>query len=489
MAVTPTTPTVNAQEALLRIDSVQVLPKAAPQLTVGNVLSFVIRENPATGPGLLYYQGSLIPATLPETLKQGDRVTAQVSENGSALLLKLLSVQSPTPQQEVAALDVRRQDSKLETVLQLVRESFSQTILPSVSSEQALKIPLEGDTTRLAKLLESVIKDRALPSKLEDPSLNTQTLRLAAQGALTQNLRDAAQAIDDLVENHTSVGGESRFMLELRAAITAIAEVSGELPFSQDSEGGGNDPARAGLGNRMQTILRMIAKELESPRSSRLEERESLRQIQHSLSQSFAQIGTEVTSQPTDARSLLLSMMPGLTLADMGRRKSQETQDDLKELSTRLEQLATMQDSLNQLNPVMQLLGQPALILFPFILHGFLNHGEIAVDPDHRKNKSQDGSSKSEGQDGFQRVQLTLPLPSIGAVHVDVAHRQKEVLLRITVADEEAAAFLRTQLKELRMVLEAQGFEKSDLSAHLGVVESSAPDWSKSLSAYTNLVA
>ncbi len=165
--------------------------------------------------------------------------------------------------------------------------------------------------------------------------------------------------------------------------------------------------------------------------------------------------------------------------------------------------MAGNQEMLNQLNPLMQALGEPALILFPSLFQGLLAHSELLVQPRDggqqrnrgKKKGSKDGSDADSDSDdgpdtsGYQRVQMCVPLPTLGLVGVDVAHRESEILVRLTVPDEDVARFLLDQLEYLATVLKDIGFEKAELVANVGLPKEDSPAWCSELHSGTQFVA
>lgn len=131
-----------------------------------------------------------------------------------------------------------------------------------------------------------------------------------------------------------------------------------------------------------------------------------------------------------------------------------------------LDSMLSAQETLQRLTPVMQALGEPALLLFPCIVQGFLTHAEIrfsrppAGEGDVRKEASTPGANR----DQFERINLVLPLPTIGEISVDIAHRKGEILMNLGFESSVVGEFVREQLPLLGRALQRRGFQKIDIN-------------------------
>ena len=87
----------------LKIETTQVLPRVLPTIAIGDVLRLNVRQN-LGGRGLLYFKGQLLQANLPETLKSGDKLQAQVQSQDNQLVLKILNVETPAKTSATSAV-------------------------------------------------------------------------------------------------------------------------------------------------------------------------------------------------------------------------------------------------------------------------------------------------------------------------------------------------------------------------------------------------
>ena len=162
---------------------------------------------------------------------------------------------------------------------------------------------------------------------------------------------------------------------------------------------------------------------------------------------------------------------------------------DLSQIANRFEQMAASQETLAKMNPVMQALGEPALILFPFLMQGLVSHSEVTIETKKRVEDEEDGGGKGGNREPFQRIQVAVPLPNLGTIDVDIAHRTEEIWVRFTVSDPEIGKFLLEKLEALSPVLRDYGFKKAELVAHVGQKQENLPAWSFGLHSSTSLFA
>ncbi len=165
-------------------------------------------------------------------------------------------------------------------------------------------------------------------------------------------------------------------------------------------------------------------------------------------------------------------------MKDSGAKVQPKALQELATLANRLEQLAQAQETLSQLAPIMHALGEPAFILFPMLFRGFLLNTEIRVDPDQKKRQQggnkeseEEGKGTGEGTQAFQRFHISVPLPSMGAIEVDVAYSEEHLIARFIVEQEDVSEFLDTQLELLRAELGSSNFKELDFSVEVAGIK------------------
>jgi len=455
---------INTDVNLLRavtIDRPAGVAPVLPALSIGEILRFSVRENPANGKGLIVLNGQLVAATLPPNLKAGDGVVAKLLSANDQVLLQILD----RPKQEFTPGGVT--SVPLQNLTQQLR-SFSNAGLRTNSGFPILDSLRDSLNGQLKYLLQSL----PTAEKLGDPKIALTQLVKAASGELALPLKEIAQALRE-VQDDRLVDPGYRLLVALRGELAEL------LPRSASD----NRFSSKVLSQLISTLF----KELDGQTLTKSEGRASLTQALKDLRSAAQAPADGVRAELERAfKKIETATNTPIPLKDLAvLNKAQEMQSTIG----KLELLASAQENLAQLNPVMQALGEPALILFPFIAQGLLNHSQITVEPRYRKRGAEDeevdGNGKRKGQVGenepYQRIQVNVPLPSLGEVGVDIAHRTKEIMVRLTVTSDEVARFLLDQLEHLAVILREQGFERAELVAQVGKPLTDLPNWSLGL--------
>jgi hypothetical protein len=107
-----------------------------------------------------------------------------------------------------------------------------------------------------------------------------------------------------------------------------------------------------------------------------------------------------------------------------------------------------------------------------------LAHGEISINPyklPHDKQEKRKGSDSKQDDDSergdntpYQQVQLSVPLPGLGTVDVQLACRNKEILLHLNAETREAADFFQEQVQDLIQALATQEFSLKEFTSDSG---------------------
>ena len=109
----------------------------------------------------------------------------------------------------------------------------------------------------------------------------------------------------------------------------------------------------------------------------------------------------------------------GLTASNDKTSFNLKLSGELQNLANRFDQIAQTQETMTQLNPLMQTLGEPALVLFPFLFQGLVSHSEISIEPRGGKDQvdPDQENEEQEGGDGaepYQRIQVSVPAAEHG---------------------------------------------------------------------------
>lgn len=521
----------------IEIERSQFLSQVVP---AGEIVRLTVSQNPPNGPGVIFLNGQFIQAKMPPELQAGDRILATLSASQDAVLFKILDLMK-APQEPTVLPYTLRLREQLMTLLQ--EKSGSELRagppLPLPASSQELDSLLAKLGFRLPNIMPETVEQNikenssklSLSSQLKSEG-NTaelpQSSTLKSEGAVNQNslstslkssssfpelplssvlknLQDLANPREVLSQLLAAARGDLALPLK-DSAILLRNFFSNLFPQSQNQllyslqekllnllEQGGND--NLFVARNLSSLIDTLSKSTSQLSLGSETERTLIREVLKDL--------LRAQQQPAQAKSeLQLAAQRLATELPAAAKDSHSTERLLEpiiqQLATRLDQLAATQETLRQLNPIMQALGEPAFILLPFIFQGLLTHSEISIErkePLPKKNSKKEQSNsedKSGGEvslDPWQRVQVSVPLPAMGLIHVDVAHRKNELLARFTTEDANVAAFLHEQLEHLAIILRELGYDQAQLIAAVGESPESAPAWIEGLTARGSIIA
>ncbi len=165
------------------------------------------------------------------------------------------------------------------------------------------------------------------------------------------------------------------------------------------------------------------------------------------------------------------------------------------QILNQLEQIFRGQDFLSQLSPVMQSLGEPAFLIFPFVVQGLISKLEMALfpgysgpraAPDGKNGKSGSGRVKRDGREGesgaqsrqqMRMLKFKLRLPTMGDVGVEFAYTLRSAFVKIAADRGPAVDFLAARTAELEAVLKLAGFEQIECSVAHEAAACVRPQW------------
>jgi len=482
----PTTSTQALNQ--LVIQSTQILPQAAPSITLGEILRLTVRQNTGQGQGMLYFKGNLIKADIPPDLTPGDHLMVKVTGNEGQLVLKILDIlkpgQAPSiqyigqtgPQQAAQPTAANALSSMIRSELERILKGPDTTAVGGAQPQTTAV-----DLSALSKLRPE-IKNALLNLIVGGNEPNAQAahaqLLASTNGSLVFTLKESASALQTLLAQGTMSPTE-------RLLQTIYEEIASLLRERATAETAQHQIAKA---------AQMITQHLRESKELSETEVDKLHQTRELLK--------DVLGNPAKINESLEKVLSqldklGAKTEETSQRLDPKTASELERLATHLEQMAQTQETLNRLNPLMHAIGEPALILFPFLLQGLLTHSEVTIGSRSGGKKKQQKSGQSEGDEEesaqetklYQRIQVRVPLPELGIVDVDIAHRDREILARFTVETQEVGAFLLEQLEHLAITLKEQGFEHAELVANVGQKNDDSPLWSLGLHSSTSVVA
>ncbi len=485
-----TTQIVNSDPTALRqikVDNSQIKGRTLANVAIGDVLNFSVKQGPAGQQRMLALQGQLINAQLPSNLEVGDNIVATVSEAANnQLLLKILQISKPNQ-----AAGISQTNSLRAQLEELIKASN----VPALQALPIFSLPDDLSTLDPRKVgLQKLLSVLNSTEKLTDPRVALSELISTADGTLASSLKESAALIRSFV-------GQQPLTTEEKLLRALKGELKNLLESSDDNfESAKLINLMTGvLGKELTPKSVTLISDLISDRflhakddklgASAEKERQILVKVLGEL--------RKASSEPANSRESIekaLSLITAYENENGIKKIDAKTVSDLQQLAMRLDQMAGIQETLTQLNPVMQALGEPALLLFPFLFQGLVSHSEITVDS--RSGKKKKGESESEDSKGskrntepYQRIQVTVPLPSMGLVDVDIAHRQKEILVRLTVEKNDVGSFLLEHLEHLSPILRNLGFESAELVAHIGRTSDQLPAWSLGLQSSRAIIA
>ncbi len=465
----------------VRIPSTQILPQTTAPLNIGDLLRFNVRSNPTGELGTLYYQGQLIKTALPSNVSAGDRLLARLEATGEQVVFKILehiktdgsstlgkgqaavtqsvsssadgaaSLKSPLEEltKQVQSILERTQPQANDAVAESRNNPLSRS-LTAAATPVPIEEPLKSG--ELQQLVETISQTIGKGDALGNAEHVSGKIQLSATGSAADILRQAADAIKLLLKDTPyQLPTTDRFLVLLQGQLTSLLE---------SIQTGSSREITSRL---VDVLLHAINEELKLQKGgSSTKASDALKLALTDLKlgkQDPAALEKHIESALNRVQNYLGTSMDG----EASKRVDLKVVSDLRTLVNRLESLAQTHDTLAALNPVMAALGEPALILFPFILPGLLHHSEISIDPNaHRDKKG--GKKSGAGQDAYQRIQIRLPLPNLGPLEVDIAHRGTEILARVVTRDERTAKFLLEQSENLRLSLQTANFELIDYS-------------------------
>lgn len=467
------------QQRMIEVDNA-LFKALTPTVAVGEVIKVVVRQNGENGQGMVGFRGQAIRASLPPNLQSGDEILAKVSKGEQdQVILKILNLQKggetaqpqgPTGVAAKLAGELKSLVDKPEGFLNFK----AQTPAPGTAETEG-QVPAQSN--ELARSLKTV----ASGSDLKNPQTALTQLMAATTGEVAESLRDAAAAIRSLVEK-TAADAPDKLLANLKSGLA-------DLLSSVRDQNSGSDPQ-----TRLVNILKTVRDELKSNDNLTPQARAVLEKVERALSEPAANKQTLESKLENAQKTIDLHLRSDRSPARAGEREAANPAE-LSRLAQRLEQLASTQETLQQLNPLMQALGEPALVLLPFLSHGLLNHSEVTIDPNaRRKNQGGGGREGADEEDRgdstpYQRIQVSVPMPNLGPIDVDIAHRRDELLVRITVQDDEAEKFISSQIENLTETLRSLGFNRPEIVAAVGEPAENIPVWCEGLASKMSIRA
>lgn len=175
----------------------------------------------------------------------------------------------------------------------------------------------------------------------------------------------------------------------------------------------------------------------------------------------------------------------GLTKLEQQFRAEQTRPVDPKELQFKnmlnlIEQTMKGQELLERLNTVMNILGEPALFLFPSIINGLASQFEFVGYPasptDEAEHEEKSGLKKDK-KGAYKRFEFDMSFSGIGRIQSKVFFRDGEFLLDLCAENNSVADFLEQRLSRFETLLHSQGYEKTELRVSVAPFSNLSPAW------------
>lgn len=534
-------------EPALATGQLRAVPDLGKLLAVGNVATVQVAYDPSDQSKLgILFNGKFFPALVPENVSAGTKLSVTVLENVDAVVLKILnqiqsSPQKPTARstaaleklypnlmQDLNLLFSEEPPKELNFVLAPLREEIQKFVAKALADQHSPdsaknivvkstvidSLPLpptpaeKSVSSELEKILEKVFARGAVlnSATLGEPEKTFEALLDSAKSSLFKNVNEAKEALQKL--SGKSLPAEQVQLLktieiELKKVLDQIPAPPVSVPQPQTVQvksgetGVETTPITTHtLPELPPELERTISVLLEALKKIKIktskEEPIATGELQKLLFQLTTELeAAEVKKAPEAMREVinktLRAMKEKFGIEKFTPEESKEIQTSMRALNG-LESLLSAQDTLNQLNPVMDAIGEPILILFPMLTAGMLSKMKLSaehpkVDPEEQK--------KNQGRSGndLTRLRFSLELPSIGPVEINLAYGKGELFASFTFEDNEIANFAKAELPKLSSRFNALGFPSVTLMASSGRLKDVTPNWVRDLTIRDGVVA
>lgn len=513
----------NLRSSEIQLTSGQVSPVI---LAPGRVLNVEVeRQDGKTG---ILIQGRFFAAKLPDAAVDGQKLQVQVQGSGDALILKVLNqaprldnVLSQSVQdllkQLLPNIDMRSLRGTLQNLETKIPESVLAKIFGQILSQPGSGTPQPTIDPQLTAQLQQLFAGQQFltDKQIANPKALEQFLTQYFGSGLLKGVHEALETVQKLSQQ-SPAANQIRFLEILESTLKAIHDQPETLSFSSPSNSGivgqqlrlyllashaaieRQDSTTLAQINQDLTLLRKLDNPLVLLRNvlGMMDYGEkstntfgaSVNDLAHQLITNLAE--AERRAAPESELRSIAKKFAQLSRALLDQHKASAAQgpilQDTGEALKALEKLAQGQQTLNQINPVMHALGEPVLLLFPALAHGLLSKWQLSVTgPNGERVEGESKRRKQSSQGEFERVELRLSFPQLGATHINLAHREGEILLNITTGSEQAAMHLQAELPKLESVFATLGFKKVGTKVQFGEVRDAFPKWYTDLSKHS----
>jgi hypothetical protein len=478
-------------------------------VAVGQILDVMVSDNGKMQLGVMI-QGQFYPAFLPKGYQPGDRLKVKVQSNEDALILKILMAGKDPAQITNASIPPRAslgqlfslllpapQQADLSRAAKLLRRDSTGELAPEIRSPEGqvrAAIP-----PQVREVLQRLLRDASLLELQENPR-PPEVARVITQfstQSVLRGLTEARRALDSLSIANPGNSAQAPIIKALIPHIERLLESQLDLGFGRQASPSSYPPEpsgqRIGLNLQLTSALsRYAIQSSDSALLTRLRQAltggltqqhpllllspllagsldttpttvgdssgESTRFVQQLLSQieRLSKEGADNERVRTQISALLGSAQS--LRSRIGAKESEDLGASVgKKLTQQIEALLAGQEALHQVNPLLQSLGEPSMLMIPVLVGGTVTPMEVLLRPPYVD--AEENTPKRQGaQSQYTRVDLHLTLPHLGRLSAALAFRDQEILLHVGAERRATAELIASRQTDLEVLLKARGF-------------------------------
>lgn len=489
-------------------------------LTPGSIVEVRVQRGGPQGSGVVI-NGEFVKAALPDEIPDGAKLLVRVVPTADAVILRISSAAQLRGEQ----LITQSFEAILRSLLPDLRVEDLRRGLPSAQplgiDLAKILLSLENKATPaqsvelnspIARIFQSLLKNNALIGEtlLKNPTSLQSALTSLSKGEHLAEVQKALQSVST-----TGASAAPASVVRFLKALDTHIELLLTSPKAFES---GSEPIDAkALANQLKLYLLVSQNAVESGSSKALQaiakETQLLRRGMDPISfmlglfqnlelpefsdRASGQLASQtMRGMAQDLQKLKENNLPPAAVRDGVRLIHEKAKTLLRQLETSnkdielapqaqqvlkgIESIMHAQASLMQVNPVMHALGEPSLVLLPALVQGIFGAWRVSVK-ESIENEKEGGQSKGAAKQ-FVRIGLSLTLPSLGPIEVDVAHRKGEVLVHIASTNTDVTTLISERAPQLEEAFKQLGYDKTAFSASTGKLKSSVPGWFHELS-------
>ncbi|MBN8550871.1 MAG: flagellar hook-length control protein FliK [Deltaproteobacteria bacterium] len=501
----------------IRIDAVDAPIRA---IAPGTTLEVSIHRDPQRGSGVMI-EGRFVPARLPDNLAEGQVLTVRAFPGQDALVLKVIDPARLTGEKLIA----QTFEQILQTLLPNIelkdiksgapfaQEPISAAFLKALFGEAASAKDAPAVSPKLVQIFEKLLSQNSLIADpvLKDPALLSKVHSKLTQSNVLPNIQEATRALEELaqkapspvllrltsaLQEHISTLLKSTDTLDFQSPGTAEKLLSQQLKIyllaSQTAMESGNSQVLKALSQDMGAVRRLenplglllgLLRKVDLPGDTGGSNKALITALRATLGD-LQQLKDSGAGEKEIRETLKRSVVRLNDAREPFHAQSKDSAflQQLQRTLKNIESVSSTQNTLHQMNGVMQALGEPTLVFFPALLQGLFSTWQASFQHSHEaESETSQGRSKG-GVRSFERVELMVTLPNLGPLQIDLAHRKGELLLHMTAASTAAGELLQQGSAKLETIFKGLGYANSSVSTVVGAPQAVVPGWYQELS-------